>query len=85
MAAYRVEATSNAAKSLARVPGLRPRVEETLITILETADEIQRTQAGLIPIDASPMRIRVGEHIISYSLNLEEHVATVLVVEEARG
>jgi hypothetical protein len=80
-----VEATSNAAKSLARVPGLRPRVEETLTSILETADEMGRTLAGLVPIDATPMRIRVGDHVISYSLNLEEGTATVLVVQEARG
>jgi len=85
IAMYRVEATSNAAKSLAKVPGLRPRVEETLTSILETADEIRRTHAGIIPFDASPMRVRVGDHTISYSLNLEEHTATVLVVEEARN
>jgi mRNA-degrading endonuclease RelE of RelBE toxin-antitoxin system len=81
---YRVEATSNAEKALARVPGLRPRVEEMLTGILETADEIRRTRAGAVPIDASPMRVRVGDYIISYSLNLEEGIATVLVVEQAR-
>ena len=82
-----IEATPSASASLAKVPGLRERVEEVLIGILETGAEIRRLQQGYSFFNDHAnqfMRVRVAKHMITYTLDLDRNVAKVLFVEPIR-
>jgi hypothetical protein len=83
----RVEATIATAAALAKVPGLRERAEESLLAILETAREIRRLSDGHTELEFDVghfLRVRVGDHMISYTLNLDLSVATIVFVEELK-
>ena len=78
-----VETTLSAAALLASVPGLRERTEEALVAILDAAREIRRLQ-GFAYVRLQPdqvMRVRVANHCISYTLDLDANTATVVYVE----
>lgn len=84
----RIDATSASAAALAKVPGLRERVDESLLAILETAREIRRLQDGLTDLEfdaAHFLRVRVGDYMISYTLDRGLSVATVVFVEEIKS
>jgi len=77
-----IEANLTAAHVMANVPGLRRRVEEMLTGILETAEEIRRLQGIDFATTADqPMRVHIGNYIISYLLDLDRRVAKVVFVE----
>ena len=79
---YRIDATLTAAHLLSQIPGLRPRVEEVLIGILETADEIRRLHGvDFGPSAKDPMRVHIGNHVIAYLLDLDRRTAKVVFVE----
>lgn len=83
-----IEATPATAAALAKVPGLRERVEESLLAILETAREIRRLSDGHTELEFDPshfLRVRVGNHMISYTLDLSLTSATVVFVEEMKS
>ena len=80
---YRVEASLTAAHLMSQAPGLRHRVEEALIAILEAAEEI-RLLNGYDPSAAtveSPFRLHVGNWVVSYLLDLNRRTAKVVFVE----
>lgn len=84
----RIEATTATAAALAKVPGLRERVEESLLAILETAQEIRRLSDGLTELEfdaAHFLRVRVGNYMISYTLDPTLTLATVVFVEEMKS
>jgi hypothetical protein len=81
---FEVKITLPAAEVLGRHAGLRARVEEMLIAILDTAHEMRGLQDGYAWFDPHPaqsMRLRVGQHVVSYTLDPDARVATVLAVE----
>jgi hypothetical protein len=85
MPVFQVEFTLMAGHQISDVPGLRQRVEETLTGILETAEEIRRAHGfrfGLSPED--PLRVHVGGYLVSYSLDLDQQLAKVLLMERAK-
>ncbi len=64
---------------LASVPGLRDRVEERLRSILETAVEMVHAQRGVFVLDGH-LRLYVADYVISYTLDLDQHVAKIISV-----
>jgi hypothetical protein len=80
---YSVDATPTSAHVLAKVPGLRGRVEEVLHGILATAEEIRRLQGCALDLRGH-LRVQVAGHTISYLLDLDQRTAKVLVVERTR-
>jgi hypothetical protein len=80
----RVEITSTADFQLRRVPGLLDRVEEQLLSILRTAEEVRKLQAGQFVLDGW-LRLHVAGHVIWYELELQQRVARVLAVEREPG
>ena len=84
-AVYRVETAPPAEPILAKVPGLRRRVEETLIGILETAREMRRLQTtDFDPGSALHLRVRIGDYLISYRLDVGRGVARIAFAERVR-
>lgn len=84
-AMYRIDVTSASAIALGKVAGLRDRVEETLKGILETAAEIRLLHNDRLLLEnATFMRVHVANHVISYTLDLNAQLATVLLVEPIR-
>ncbi|HEY2029697.1 MAG TPA: hypothetical protein VGH20_10865 [Myxococcales bacterium] len=84
----RIDATPATAAALAKVPGLRERVEESLSAILETAREIRRLSDGHTELEFDAghfLRVRVGSYMISYTLDVALTVATVVFVEEMKS
>ena len=84
----RIEATAASAAALAKVPGLRERVDESLLAILETAREIRRLSDGNAELEFDTghfLRVRVGSYMISYTLDSGLTVATVVFVEEMKS
>src|SRR5690242_21799974 len=80
MAMYRVDAMPIAARALGRIPGMWRRAREALRGILETAD-----QARLIGAHVSPdtsLRLRIGNYMLTYTIDSERRRATVLTVED---
>jgi hypothetical protein len=69
---YRVDASLTASHLMSQIAGLRARVEEMLMGILETADAINQLQEINFEstVDA-PMRVHVGKYIISYLLDVK--------------
>jgi hypothetical protein len=83
----RIEATPSADAFLAKTPGLRERVEDVLVGILQTGAEIRRLQQGYSFFNDHPdqfMRVRAAGHMVTYTLDLEREVAKVLFVERIR-
>src|SRR3954467_1060325 len=81
----RVETTVAMAGVLAKVPGLRSRVEDVLLAILETAQEARRLQNGFTEMGFEAghfLRVRVDNHMISYTLDRALTLATVVLVEQ---
>jgi hypothetical protein len=81
---FEVKITLPAAEILGRHAGLRARVEEMLIAILDTAREMRGLQDGYSwfnPHPAQSMRLRVDQHVVFYTLDPEARVATVICVE----
>lgn len=82
---YRIETAPSADPILAKVPGLRTRVEKTLTGILETAGELRRIHSSDLDVSAAHhLRIRVADYLISYRLDLDRETATVVFVEHLR-
>jgi hypothetical protein len=78
----RIEASPTAAHLMANIPGLRRRVDEALAGVLEAAMEIQRLQDHkLIGTNDHAMRLRVGNFMVSYLLDVEHGSAKVVYVE----
>jgi len=79
---YRIEANVAASNVLSAEPALRQRVEEVLTGILETADEIRRLgEHDLSGIGSHPMRVRVANCVVWYTLDLERLSAKVLLID----
>ena len=81
----RIEATPSAEVVLAKTPGLRERVEEVLVGILQTGAEIRRLQQSYSFFNDHPdqfMRVRAAGHMVTYTLDLERGVARILFVEQ---
>jgi mRNA-degrading endonuclease RelE of RelBE toxin-antitoxin system len=79
---YRIRATPTVASQLARQPGLREHVEETLTGILETAMELRASHDMRLDGDDRFMRIRVRDYMISYTLDVESGTATIVFAEK---
>jgi mRNA-degrading endonuclease RelE of RelBE toxin-antitoxin system len=79
---YRVEVRPPSDAILAQAPDLRRRAEDVLIGILQTAEEIRVLQNGDFPLD-SHLRLRIGDYYLSYTLDLDRRLATVVFVEHA--
>ncbi len=81
----RVTATPTVGAQLARYPGLRERVEETHFSILETAIEIRRLGEAARRMDSGYLRVRVRDFMVSYTLNLDEGIATIVFAEKIQA
>jgi|SRR5882724_9824495 len=80
---YKVDVSLTAGHLMSQVPGLRHRVEEMLTGIIETAEEMRRLNGldlSVLNVE-KPMRLHVGDHIISYLLDLDRRAAKVVFVE----
>ena len=79
---YRVEASRTAEHLMTQVPGLRARVEEMLTAILETAEQIrQLEEVDFRTTVEEPMRLHIGNVVVSYLLDLDRRTAKVVFVE----
>ena len=76
----RVEVSSRAERMLQDVPGLYQRAREMLLGILETAEQIRFFGDSYFLPD-SVMRLRVGKFELSYTLDLNRGMASVLSAE----
>jgi len=56
--------------------GLRARAKRAVLAVLEAALEIRKLGAGNVHKDA-PLIIRVGSHVVMYSLDLEQESANI--------
>jgi mRNA-degrading endonuclease RelE of RelBE toxin-antitoxin system len=80
---HRVDATPLAARALGRVPGLWRRARETLRGILQTAEHARLIGAN-VP-SQTPLRLRIGNYALTYTLDTEQSCATILGVESAQS
>ena len=79
---YKVEASLTAAHLMSNLPGLRARVEEMLSGILETAEELRRLQGMTFETTTEqPMRVHIGNYIVSYMIDVDRRTAKVVFVE----
>jgi hypothetical protein len=79
---YRIETAPAAEVVLARQPGLRQRLEEVLIGILQTAEELRRLQGGQFDPAGHHLRVQVGAHLVSYRLEPDRRTASVAFLEK---
>ena len=70
--------TLDADAQMGRVPGLRARVQQHLLGILEAAIEIKKLHADWYPDGDAPLLTRVDQFEISYSLDVSSTSVTVL-------
>jgi len=82
--AYLIDNAPGAAVILSRVAGLRDRVDEALVGILETAGQLHGMTTWFGALNGHIMRMRVADHLVSYTLNLEARSARVVFVERIR-
>jgi len=75
--------TVDAEMQLRRTVGLRARTKRAVLEVLEAALEICRLGMGHVHKDA-PLIIRVGAHLVTYSLDLESEFATIWGAEPVR-
>jgi hypothetical protein len=79
---YKVDASLTAGHLLSQIPGLRHRVEEMLIGILETAEQIRTLQGVDFRSTAEePMRLHVGNYVVSYLLDVDRRTAKIVFIE----
>lgn len=79
---FRVETTLAAQAAISRVPGLHKRVEDALIGVLQTADAMRRLNDGhFAGISDEAMRVRVGNYLVTYTVDAGCTTATVLGIE----
>jgi len=73
----------DAEMQLRRMAGLRTRAERAVLEVLEAALEVRKLGTGHVQKDA-PLIIRVGSHLVTYSLDLESESATICGAEPVR-
>jgi hypothetical protein len=78
-----VSFTVDADMQLRRTVGLRARVKRAVLGVLESALAITKLGTGNVHKDA-PLIIRVGSHLVTYSLDLERESATIWGAEPVR-
>lgn len=76
-----VVTTLDAIARMRPVPGLRIRVEQRLLAVLEAAKEIERLPGGGLVSTEAPLVTRVGDYEVIYSLDLEHDRTVVLDVQ----
>jgi len=75
-AVAQVSFTVDADMKLRRTVGLRIHVERAVLGVLETALELSKLGSGNVRSDA-PLVMRVGSHLVAYSLDLEGESVTI--------
>ena len=78
-----VSFTVDADMAFLRTAGLRAEVERAVLDVLEAALEVRKLTTGNVRNDVR-LIIRVGSHLVSYSLDLERQSATVWGAEPMR-
>jgi hypothetical protein len=78
-----VSVTVDADMQLRRTVGLRARAKRAVLGVLEAALEISKLGTGQVHKD-TPLMVRVGSHLVTYSLDLERESATVWGAEPVR-
>ena len=78
-----VSFTVEAEMQLRRMVGLRARTKRAVLEVLEEALEIGKLGMGHVHKDA-PLIIRVGAHLVTYSLDLESESVTISGAEPVR-
>ena len=78
-----VSFTVEAEMQLRRMVGLRARTKRAVLEVLEAALEIGKLGMGHVHKDA-PLIIRVGAHLVTYSLDLESESVTISGAEPVR-
>ena len=68
---------------LRRAAGLRARAKRAVLDVLEAALEVRKLGTGNVHKDA-PLILRVGSHLLLYSLDLEQQLATIWNAEPVR-
>jgi len=71
-----VSLTVDADMQFRHTVGLRARAKRAVLAVLEAALEIRKLGAGNVHKDA-PLIIRVGSHVVMYSLDLEQESANI--------
>ena len=69
---------------LRRTAGLRVRVRRAVGDVLDAALEISKLCSGQVHKD-TPLMIRVGSYLVTYSLDLEHESATIWGAEPVRS
>jgi hypothetical protein len=75
-AVAQVSFTVDADMQLRRMAGLRIHVERAVLGVLECALELSKLGSGNVRSDA-PLVMRVGSHLVAYSLDLEQESVTI--------
>jgi hypothetical protein len=78
---YRVDAMPIAARALGDIPGMWRRARETLRGILETAEHARLIGAH-VACDL-PLHLRIGNYLLTYTIDAERCRATILALEPA--
>jgi len=78
-----VSLTVNADRAFLLTAGLRAEVERAVLDVLEAALEVRKLATGNVRNDVR-LIIRVGSHLVSYSLDLERQSATIWGAEPMR-
>ena len=78
-----VSLTVDADMQLRRAVGLRAQTKRAVLAVLEAALEIGKLGMGHVHKDA-PLIIRVGAHLVTYSLDLESESVTISGAEPVR-
>ena len=75
--------TVDAEMQLRRATGLRARAKRAVLDVLEAALEVRKLGTGYVHKDA-PLILRAGSHLLLYSLDLEQELATIWDAEPVR-
>jgi len=75
--------TVDAEIQLRRKVGLRDQAKRAVLAVLEAALEVRKLGTGQVNEDA-PLILRVGSHLLTYSLDLDQEIATVWHAEQVQ-
>lgn len=73
----------DAEMQLRRKVGLRDQAKRAVLGVLEAALEVRKLGTGHVNKDA-PLILRMGSHLLTYSLDLEQEIATVWHAEQVQ-
>lgn len=79
----RIEASASASLLLHVMPGMQALVERTFTEMFESALELRKLH-GAFAADDRFLRMRVGDYVVSYLLDVDAALVRIMLIEPVR-